>query len=352
MMKLKAEASDEHDSRMFFGGPDQPRRLRDLLEERINAVPAGGEILWVTYYLRDERLAAALVRAHRRGVNVKVAVEGAPRLKSANSAVIRLLQDRESGIGSGLRVVHRALFRHLHEKLYCFSHPRPVALVGSFNPSGNEPEDERVIGKIGDQDRGHNYLVELAGAEVGPLMDHARQMHECPRLLFQRFVRHTNETVVTDSTTIYFFPRLGNPLPGRLDALQAGSRLRIAVSHLRDGSIADLLVRLAKRGVHVELLTEATTRRVPRRIEKRILAGGVSFRRFHHPQGFPMHSKFLLAEGPGERWAAFGSFNLTLTSRWLNNELLAISKDEALFDAFARRWDAMQAHHDGQGGRP
>ena len=64
---------------IFWGGPDCPARyLRDLLEERIHAVPAGGEILWVTYYFRDEGLAAALLQACRRGVRVRVVVGQSP----------------------------------------------------------------------------------------------------------------------------------------------------------------------------------------------------------------------------------------------------------------------------------
>lgn len=341
-MEFSAGHGTTHETRVFFGAPEQPRQLRNLLEERINAVPAGGYILWVTYYFRDERLAAALVRAYRRGVNVSVALEGAPRLKSANKAIIHLLQNETSGIGVGLKVVHRSLFRHLHEKLYCFSHPEPIALVGSFNPSGNEPEDERVIRIIGDQDRGHNYLVEFVGHEANALMDHARSIHEGQRFLFQRFLLQSNKPVRTEKNMIFYFPRLRNPLPQWLNDLQSGSNLRVAVSHLRDSSVADLLVRLSHKGVRVELLAEATTRRVPKRIERRILAGGIAFRRFQHPEGFPMHSKFLLADDHGNQWSAFGSFNLTRTSRWLNNEILVMSKDKTLYDAFVRRWNEMQ----------
>ena len=56
-----------------------------------------------------------------------------------------------------------------------------------------------------------------------------------------------------------------------------------------------------------------------------------------------MHSTFLLAEGPAGRWVAFGSFNLTRTSRWLNHEIFAVSRDPQLFDAFADRWEEMTA---------
>jgi len=51
--------------RIFFGGPDcQPRTQRDLLKAPVSAVPSGGEILWTTYYFRDEALAEALVHAN------------------------------------------------------------------------------------------------------------------------------------------------------------------------------------------------------------------------------------------------------------------------------------------------
>ena len=328
---------------IFFGDPAHPGRLRDLLEQRTELVPAGGEIVWITYYFRDERLADALIRAHRRGVRVLVSVEGRPRIRSANERVITRLADPETGIGAGLRVVKRGLFRHLHEKLYCFSHPQPVALAGSFNPSGNTPEDPRIIAKIGDQDRGHNFLAEVRGKAVAPLIEHARALHNHVPTLFQRLSPRWIRPIRARKLRAYLFPRLGNPLDGLLTSLTPGSRLRIAASHLRDTSIAATLGMLAAAGVQVELLTEETQRRVPPAIEQQLRKSGVEFARYTHPDHLPMHNKFLLAETPEGRWAAFGSFNLTRTSRWLNTELLIVSEDDAVFDAFAGRWDVMKA---------
>ena len=127
---------------IHFGGPDLPSgRLRDLLAERVTAVPAGGKINWVTYYFRDRRLAAELLQAHRRGVKVTVTLDAHPRSSSANEAVMNMLAGPD-GLGTGFRVVAMPVVltpsgrtrTHLHEKLYCFSHPRPVAYIGSFNP--------------------------------------------------------------------------------------------------------------------------------------------------------------------------------------------------------------------------
>ena len=71
---------------VHFGGPGRPDGgLRDLLAERVSQVPAGGAIDWVTYYLRDRRLAGELVAARRRGVAVRVTLEGRPRTTGANT---------------------------------------------------------------------------------------------------------------------------------------------------------------------------------------------------------------------------------------------------------------------------
>jgi hypothetical protein len=155
---------------VYFGGPDCARgRLRDVLAQRVSQVPAGGAIDWVTYYFRDRRLAEDLLAARRRGVTVRVTLEGRPRTPHANDRVVRMLGGPD-GLGEGFRLIGRAtdskyqaLWRpRLHEKLYCFSHPEPAAFIGSFNPSGDDPEDSpAVIREIGDQDRGHNLLVEL-----------------------------------------------------------------------------------------------------------------------------------------------------------------------------------------------
>lgn len=336
--ELRQRRSDI-DARLFFGGPDQPRRLRDLLEERIDGVPAGGQISWVTYYFRDERLADALLRAHRRGVSVSVVLEGRPRYRSANDAVIRRLGSIKDGIGAGLRVVRRLGVGHVHEKIYCFSHPRAVALVGSFNPSGNVPEDPRVVRAINDQDRGHNFLVELGGPEATALIDHARWMHERGPRAWDRFRALHNRPARTGTTETYFLPRRDNPFDALLRDVAPGTRLRIAASHINDRRIVARLQTLAASGVRVELVAEATVRRVPRRIERMIREAGMRFQRYVHPLSLPMHDKFVLADGPGGRWVAFGSYNLTWSSRWLNHEVLIVTHDEELFDGFAARWD-------------
>ncbi len=337
-----------------FGGPDlAPGRLRDLLAERTAAVPAGGAIDFVTYYFRDRRLAEELLRARRRGVAVQVTLEGRPRTPRANAAVVDLLSG-PAGLAGGLRLVQSRLdgtplgrvFRpRLHEKLYCFSHPRPTALLGSFNPSGDLPEEQpEIVEEIRDQDRGHNVLVELARGElVGPLVEHARRLHRAPHGPLDRLAPRANRALRADRLEIHFWPRvLPNPVLGLLRRLGPGARVRLAASHLSGPSALRALLGLAARGVVLEILTESTERRVPPAAERRLSAAGISIRRVAHPQGLPMHAKFALVEAPGRRCVIFGSFNWTEPSRRFNREIGAICADAKLFDAFAERWGALE----------
>jgi len=340
---------------VHFGGPDMPAyRLRDLLAERVAAVPPGGAIDWVTYYFRDQRLAKELLRAQRRGVKVNVTVEKNPRTAHANETVFKILSGL-NGLGSGFRALS---FRqaprpfggiwkpHLHEKLYCFSHPRPMAFVGSFNPSGDGPDDDpAIIREIGDQDRGHNVLVGLSDPLlVERLVEHARWIHRAKCTMLHRFTAVANRPVKGENTTIHFWPRVRpHPAVQFLLRLGAGARIRIVASHIKGTPVVKSIIRLAQNGAIVEILAEPTLRRVPVAAEQRLAQAGIPFRRITHPERLPMHNKFVLAEKSGQRWVIFGSFNLTMRSYWLNYEIGAISTNDQLIDAFAERWENLAA---------
>jgi len=343
---------------VHFGGPDFPAyRLRDLLAERIAAVPPGGAIDWVTYYFRDRMLAEGLLCAHRQGVKVTVTLEEQPRTAHANDAVAAMLSG-QSGLGPGFRSLclrkipvpfGTARRPHLHEKIYCFSHPRPIAFVGSFNPSGDGSEDDRaIIDEIGDQDRGHNVLVGLTDPVlVGRLVEHARWIHGAHFLLFSRFSNGANRTIRGKDIEIHFWPRVRpHPVLQLLFRLGAKARIRIAASHMKGASVVKAIIRLASRGASVEILAEPTLRRVPVEVERMLTQAGIPFRRVTHPEGLPMHNKFVLAEKGSQRWVIFGSFSWTARSYRLNHEIGAISANVQLFDAFAKRWEALAACRD------
>jgi phosphatidylserine/phosphatidylglycerophosphate/cardiolipin synthase-like enzyme len=317
--------------------------LRDLLEERVDAVPAGGTIDWVVYYFRDEQLAEALIRAHRRGVAVRVCIDGDPLQAGANDKVIQMLSGPDA-LGDGLRVVRQRVPGHLHTKLYCFSHPHPVALVGSFNPSGNDPEDFDLIAKIGDQDRGHNMLVEIdEPALVKAFVRRIAAIHSGKRP-FGKLMLRAGRRVLAGAYEALFFPRWGsNPLDRRLSKLGPCAKIRVAASHFDDRRIARRLARIARRGGTVEVVTHHTKRRSPERLVRFLRKRGVETYRYEHPDDLPMHAKFIVAEDEATRWTAFGSYNLNPTSRWLNQELLVLSEEPELWRLLRRRWEAIKS---------
>lgn len=344
------ERSTEKPYPVFWGGPDRPPRfLRDLLKERIDAVPADGEILWITYYFRDEGLAEALLYARRRGVKVRVVMEENPRTGAVNSNVQKLLA-AEDALGKDLRILsHRIIDSRflrkcrLHEKLYYFSHPVPSALVGTFNPSGNMPEDPEVIRKIGDQDRGHNVLVEILEPVLTMgLHRHALRMFQMTHGPWERFMPESNRVISSGATRILFFPRSQRKDFDDLFAeLGKGDSLRMAVSHLNDAGICKRLLSLARQGVQIEILAHDTQRRVPSWVEKRVLQSGITFNRYVHPEGLPMHNKFMLIDTPKRQIVTVGSMNLSVRSLHVNHELLVISESPDLYLTFRKRWDEM-----------
>jgi hypothetical protein len=327
-----------------FGGPDlPPRRLRDLLEAQVDAAPPGSRIDWATYYFRDRALAEALIRASDRGVRVRLVIEPDPRRAGANDAVIAML--RKHGLNGGLRRFRAAVLDrgHLHAKIYAFSDP-DVAWVGSFNPSGDEPEDAEVIAEIGDQDRGHNLLLGIRQPRLTrALRRHVASLGRWTPLSLKGRLRF-NLSVEDAGTRLYFYPRLRPLIVERAIAqLIAGDRFRGAISHLKKGEFTNRLQLAVERGASVELLVHDTERRVPSELVEEMLGAGIRVVRIAHPDDLPMHAKFLLIDHSGQRSAWLGSHNFNKKSLKKNAELLLRTVDPDVIAALDARFDRIAA---------
>lgn len=324
-----------------FGGPDAaPRRLRDLLEEQVDATPPGASIDWATYYFRDMRLADALTRASDRGVRVRLALEATPRRAGANDEVIARLT--RHGLGGGLCLHRKWLWSRgkLHAKIYVFSEPG-IAWVGSFNPSGNEPEDAETIAEIGDQDRGHNILLAIRSPRlVRELRRHVARL--CAANPLDRLRPSYNRVVAEESKRLYFYPRLRTRVvEPEIESLGKGARLMGALSHLKLDTLSSVIEQAAQRGAAVRLLVHNTERRVPAALIAKLVTAGVEIARYRHPAGLPMHSKLLLLSGPHVRCAWLGSYNHNSRSRKRNHELLVRTTDAAEIDRLHEHFEAM-----------
>ena len=331
--------------RVYFGGPDKPvAALAQLLLTCIEDVPPGGEIHWITYYFGNLQLAQALLAASRRGVKVAVVVDARPRRSEVNRCVIELLHGLGGVPNWGLRALRHVLPCHVHEKLYYFSHPHRAVYVGSYNPSRSADDPAALVEDIGDQDRGHNFLVEITDeSAVSFLRNHMQAMQELSHDPLERLRRHSNAEYSSAPLSIWLYPR--RRTTPHVEALKDQNLriVRVAASHFRDPKIARGLARRAAAGAQVEVICHDSLRRVPPHIEHLLLSGGVRFMRYRHDDGLPMHNKFMLLEADGHTSVLFGSFNLTRTSRWLNHEILMKSSNSDLVAAFSLRWHEMHA---------
>jgi len=159
---------------------------------------------------------------------------------------------------------------------------------------------------------------------------------------WERFLAESNRVITSGKTRILFFPRSrSEDFTSLFEGLGAGCRLRMAVSHFNDKDVCKRLFDLAYQGVKIEVLAHDTRRRVPSWVEEQMLRSGITFNRYVHPEGLPMHNKFMLIDTPDHHTVTFGSMNLSVRSLHANHELLVVSENTVLYQAFLRRWNEM-----------
>ena len=333
---------------LFFGGPDKaPYHLRDVLGEWIDAQPKGGSIHFALYYFRDPILADKLIAAHKRGVTVNLVIEESPRQKEANDDIISNLQ--EAGLTERMHLIDSRkskLTGRFHAKIYAFSHPEPSAMIGSFNPSGNNKTDDHLIAKIGDQDRGHNLLYQIYDPTlVEGLFRYVDSLNQnngvSPEL------SPAENIIRSDTASIFIFPRTDKNI-GVEEISNASKDAKIigAISHMKKHPMIKAFKRAARRGADVTLIVHETSRRVPTYVTLNLRFAGVNIQRYKRGETYPMHAKFLLLEDKGVKTSWLGSFNWNKSSQNKNAEILLQSNDAALFDALSARFGIIASEID------
>jgi HKD family nuclease len=335
---------------VYFGGPDKPAYfLRNLLAEKIDEIGENGEIFWITYYFRDFILAEKLVNAADRGVEVTVLLEASPRVKNANQEVINLLKSSDRLNVKAIRHIkpHRHLFSSIpkiHEKLYYFrNNNEACAFIGSFNPSGRANDDPEVVELIGDQDRGHNFLVEINDKLLlDNLYEHCVYMRNIKHGFVENIKRWKSH-IESEGTSIYFFPwAKKSVIFNYLKKATKGDRLYIAVSHFTSIAVVYNLIKLAKKGVEIKVISHDTKRRFPLKIEKLLNNFDISCIRYDHPNKYPMHNKFIILKKNECPLVAFGSMNLTVRSIDESHEIFCITNKLSIVNEFKLRWNSLE----------
>ena len=333
---------------VFFGGPDKPPYfLRDLLAQKIVSVQPGGEIFWITYYFRDFFLASKLIEAAKRGVKVSLVLEARPRLKNANDEVYNLLKNSNIEIKYIKHFTpHKSFFKgmpKIHEKIYYFMDGSEAsALVGSFNPSGRESDSPEIIKLIGDQDRGHNFLVEITDSNLlNAIYEHCLYMKNVNHGIFENFKRQRSEITIHNTTLHFFPPAQIKCIKDFLNCAKNKDKVYICASHIFLFDIFDILFKLKKANIEIEIISHNTKRRFPKSIQEKFEKISIKTLRYNHPQNYPMHNKFIIIEKKDETLVGFGSLNLTYRSLYESHEIFAVTSDNNLAAAFKKRWQEM-----------
>lgn len=289
----------------------QPRDGREpilrLLERAEHSVDL------TVYLLTDEETIAALKRTARRGVQVRVLLEGEPygggesNRRAANTL-------RQAGVK--VRFTSRA-FRYTHQKSLLVD--GRVGVIMTMNLTYSSFTRNREYGVI--------TYDPSAVAEMRSVFD-ADWEHLAPDLPAQPYL-------------------VWSPVNARATILAliaaARERLDLEEQDLIDREVVDALVRAARRGVQVRLI-----RPTPRDSEKdeaanvrRLLRAGARVRYMDSPH---VHAKVIVVDG---KKALIGSMNLTTTSLDFNRELGIVVDAptvlEPLLRQIERDWDRGKA---------
>ena len=333
---------------IYFGGPDLKKNaLRNVLLESIQAVPAGGEITWMCYYLNEQSILNALINAAKNGVNITILIDKNPRtpdvnkeslsqLKKINEIKLIALQKKPFWEYFGIN-----WHPHFHSKYYYFSHPAPHVYIGSYNPTAGINElGSEIINVIGDHSISHNLLVKINDISlVNQLQAHIYSLKKHITRYFARLLPSQNKAYKNENWEIDFLPRISrHPIISLMYKKDEHAKLKCAISHLKGPGIKKALL-YALRNKSVEILYEPSQRRVSNDYIKFLQNNGAIVHQPKLPDHCLMHNKFILYETQQDKKVFFGSYNLSARSRLLNHEIIASINDSEVFRVFNLRWD-------------
>ncbi|MDB4931734.1 MAG: hypothetical protein JWM10_4218 [Myxococcaceae bacterium] len=310
------------------------------------AVP-GSRIRLAVYHLTRARLTAALVRAARRGVDVRVLLDG---------GVIPALDDPEDnaeppeaaalilGLGRSRVTLCRAPGTAclgtgiMHHKTYLFSDvgggSRSVVVQASHNLTNT-------------QNHLHNNAVIVRG-DSALFAAYERTFEQQRRDVVQRdYYRVADGSFATRA---YFFPRAaGDTVVGVIDnvSCQGAARIRVAMSFFTDArlEVARALARRQRAGCDVQAVIGDAGIRVGRSVLSTLRGAGVTVTLFPaRTGGWGLHSKYMIIDARYAGSSAHRHLVFTGSHNWLrsalrdNDETMLRVENDGVFEAYLADW--------------
>ncbi len=305
------------------------------------------EVHLETYIFADDptgrRVAAALGRAARRGVAVRVLVDGFGAREFAAGLGTLLAADGAEvmtyrpGVGGTRFGRHR--LRRMHRKLAVAD--GAVAFVGGINVLDDFDNGKSAVARF-------DYAVRIEGPLVERIhttVRHVWRLVRWAKLARRPPVPAPIPVVATAGGSMLGALLIRDNLRHRrdienayLDAI-AGAQIRILISNayfLPGGRFRKALQEAARRGVEVTLLLQGRADHVlmqyaTRALYARLLSAGV--RIFEYHQGF-LHAKVATIDSD---WATVGSSNIDPFSLLLAREANVVVRDAAFAGHLRRR---------------
>ncbi len=289
---------------VFFLGPGTESSL--VLQKVIESMDSAVSSIDVAVYnLSLEAVEQALIRAHKRGVTVRVAVES----EGLNSTAAALKK-------AGIRVVDDRANSLMHNKFIIIDNSQ--VWTGSANLTGSSFSNDR------------NNLLHFSSQDLAA--QYTREMDA----MYQDYLFGVKRTAPLDDQTdfqigdyaveLYFSPE-DNPRQAILDELRAARQeIKFLTYSFTDNPLADVLMERSQSGVLVEGVFDADMRQSNTGTEYPWLAS-------HHiavcldGDAGLMHHKVFIIDG---QTVITGSANYTRSAFFKNDENLLIIHNPSL----------------------
>ncbi|MFF8594200.1 phosphatidylserine/phosphatidylglycerophosphate/cardiolipin synthase family protein [Streptomyces sp. NPDC015220] len=326
--------------------------VKDHIIEAIDDTQSGRLIRASMYALKDQDYADALIRAHQRGVDVRVVLDQA----YADSAAVQSLKTELGTSTSATSWVH-----------VCGAAGACVA-SGGTNPINHNKFF--TFSRIGDAGVAEDVVIQASANQTSVNVD--KYWNNAYTVvgntdLYTAYVDYFNDLAAERRTNdyyrsekfgtekYYFFPQstgdvvvdvLGNvSCTGNttVGTSTHKSIVRVAAYALHRDAVAQALVSLAAQGCSVQVVYANSN-------DEATLKGhaNLSLKKLNS-DGYLVHSKYFTIEGnyaghPDTKWTFTGSHNLDVSSLRDNDEALLRLEGAAPHDAYARNFDLLRSY--------
>ncbi|MEU0601478.1 phospholipase D-like domain-containing protein [Streptomyces sp. NPDC006393] len=335
------------------GTAAEQNAVKDHIIGAIDNTQTGRLIRASLYALTDQGYADALIRAHQRGVNIRVVLD---HTYSDSAAV----QSLKAELGTD---VSAASWVHV-----CGSAGACIA-TGGTNPINHNKFF--TFSRIGDAGVAEDVVIQASANQTA--VNVSKYWNNAYTVvgntdLYTAYVDYFNDlaaerrtddyytTAKVGTEKYYFFPqKTGDVVVDILDNVSCTGNttvgtsthrtiVRVAAFALHRDAVADALVSLAGQGCSIQIVYANSN-------DETKLKGhaNISLKQLNTSDGYLVHSKYFLVEGnyaghPDTKWTFTGSHNLDESSLRDNDEALLRLEGAAPHDAYAQNFDLLRSY--------